>query len=229
MRALLACCLVAVLVSACASGGRLAGRRALVRMPVESPDNRSEVADLRAKVQQQDRELLRLREQLAEAGDAEALRAEIKRLKAEVADAQQPDDVIEPGSPDFAEAVKKAIEEKAEADRRERDEDRKKRMQQLFEQQIAKTISALDEKLSLTEAQESSIRDHLKRYGTARIETMGRGSAAREKGEEFDFQGEFTKLRDKYTKAVRDELTADQQADFDDLVGDKGIDFQPRG
>lgn len=227
MRALLACCLVAVLVSACASGGRLAGRRALERMPVESPDNRSEVADLRAIVQQQDRELLRLREQLAEAGDAEALRAEIKRLKAEVADVQEEE--IGPGSPEFAEAVNKAIEAKAEADRRERDEDRTKRMQQLFEQQIEKTISALDEKLSLTEAQESSIRDHLKSYGTARIETMGRGSAAREKGEEFDFQGEFTKLRDKYTKLVRDELTADQQAEFDELVGDKGIDFQSRG
>ena len=83
-------------------------------------------------------------------------------------------------------------------------------------------VDKLATELSLTEVQKVNIETVLTNMNTKRGEVMERGRAARDAGEDFDWQAEMKAVSDASLEEVKAELSSAQVSTLNTLLGDNG-------
>lgn len=125
----------------------------------------------------------------------------------------------------FDEAVAKAVEKKAAEDSARRTEEDSERIKKMMESAATRTIEKLTEQLSLDAVQQDNIKRILEDMNTKRGETITRGRAARENGEDFDWRVEMTAVSTEAKESIKAELGSAQLSTFNQLeeAGDLDI------
>ncbi|MCB9895900.1 MAG: hypothetical protein H6839_15745 [Planctomycetes bacterium] len=131
-------------------------------------------------------------------------------------------DPVDTTNPAFAEAVEKVIQQREEEAAAKRDAERKKQMEDWAASRNKAIVDKLATELSLTEVQKVNIETVLTDMNTKRGEVMERGRAARDAGEEFDWQAEMKTVSDEALEAVKGELSSAQVSTLNTLLGDSG-------
>ena len=122
------------------------------------------------------------------------------------------------------------IKEKEHEQREERDQpepkkddaERKKQMEEWAASRNKAIVDKLATELSLTEVQKVNIETVLTNMNTKRGEVMERGRAARDAGEDFDWQAEMKAVSDASLEEVKAELSSAQVSTLNTLLGDNG-------
>lgn len=135
----------------------------------------------------------------------------------------------DPESAAFKEAVIKAIDEKAEADRVAREAEREKQMAEFVANANKQMVTTLTEKLALTSDQVPKIQALIDDRSAKRREVVTKGEEARKNGTEFDWGTEMANVDKASTDAVRAELSSAQLSTFNELVGERGLGALERG
>lgn len=134
--------------------------------------------------------------------------------------------LIDLDTPEGKEAITKLVEDQLEKRDEERAQQRgdemKKRMQEFAAMRNKQILDKLASELSLTEVQKTNIDAVLAKMSTRFAENMERGRAARESGEDFDWQAEMKKINDDAVEAVKAELSSAQANTLDTILGEDG-------
>ncbi|MDC1141557.1 hypothetical protein OAU50_00570 [Planctomycetota bacterium] len=133
------------------------------------------------------------------------------------------------GTPAFDDAVAKAIEKKAAADKIERDAQRAKQMEEWMASASKRTVEKLTEQLALDTVQQENVQRLLTEMNTKIAETATRGREARDNGEEFDWGTEMTAVSDATKESIKSELSSAQLATFNQLDEEGKINISGMG
>ncbi|MCA8914102.1 MAG: hypothetical protein KDB90_01720 [Planctomycetes bacterium] len=129
---------------------------------------------------------------------------------------------VDTTDPAFADAVEKVIQQREEEAAAKRDAERKKQMEEWAASRNKAIVDKLATELSLTEVQKVNIETVLTNMNTKRGEVMERGRAARDAGEDFDWQAEMKAVSDASLEEVKAELSSAQVSTLNTLLGDNG-------
>jgi hypothetical protein len=133
---------------------------------------------------------------------------------------------IDLDTPEGREVIAKLVEgqlaKRDEERAQQRGDEVKKRMQEFAAMRNKQILDKLASELSLTEVQKTNIDAVLANMSSKFAENMERGRAARESGEDFDWQAEMKKINDDAVAAVKDELSSAQANTLDTMLGEDG-------
>lgn len=124
---------------------------------------------------------------------------------------------------EYDRAAQKALERARNKEEAEAVARKEKQMARWMEQGRTRVLETLDKKLSLSQAQRDGISVVLDNLNRRIRELNTAGAAAKESGEDYDWQGEWNSALEDAETELRNELSSAQQTTYDELVGEGNI------